>query len=297
MSRPTRDITSGRAYLDLQALARRKGRPTDELVVLFILERFLYRLSRSVHRERLVLKGGMLLAAFDERRPTRDVDLLARGTQNDIDVVAALIRQVLDVEVDDGVSFDTAQLDARIIREHELYAGVRVVVPARVGRARHPLRVDVNVGDPVTPAPREVRFPALLAGPFPVVAYPIETVLAEKIVTMIDRGDTTTRDRDFADVVLLTRRPDIDAGRLAAAIGATAAHRHSTLRPLREVLVTLGTLRQRQWTSFLQRHDPSAELPETYAATIALVAAFADPILSGAVASGRWEPVRRTWLP
>lgn len=297
MSRPTRDITSGRAYLDLQALARRKGRPTDELVVLFILERFLYRLSRSVHRERLVLKGGMLLAAFDERRPTRDVDLLARGTQNDIDVVSALIRQVLDVEVDDGVSFDTAQLDARIIREHELYAGVRVVVPARVGRARHPLRVDVNVGDPVTPAPREVRFPALLAGPFPVVAYPIETVLAEKIVTMIDRGDTTTRDRDFADVVLLTRRPDIDAGRLAAAIGATAAHRHSTLRPLREVLVTLGTLRQRQWTSFLQRHDPSAELPETYAATIALVAAFADPILSGAVASGRWEPVRRTWLP
>jgi predicted nucleotidyltransferase component of viral defense system len=261
------------------------------------LERFLYRLSRSAHRERLVLKGGMLLAAFDERRPTRDVDLLARGTHNDIDVVAALIREVLDVKVDDGVSFDTARLDARIIREHELYAGVRVVVPARVGRAQHPLRVDVNVGDPVTPAPLEVRFPALLAGPFPVVAYPIETILAEKIVTMIDRGDTTTRERDFADVVLLTRRPDIDAGRLAAAIEATASHRHSTLRPIRQVLVTLGTLRQRQWTSFLHRHDLAAELPETYEATIALVADFADPLLSGAVTSGRWEPVRRTWMP
>ncbi len=184
------------------------------------------------------------LAAFGERRPTRDVDLLARATQSDIDSVAALVREVLAVEVDDGVVFDVAQLTARVIREHETYAGVRVMVPARVDRARHPLRVDVNVGDPVTPAPIEVDFPALLGGRFPVAAYPIETVLAEKIVTMIDRGDTTTRERDFADVVLLARRSVIDASRLSAAIEATAAHRRSDLRPLREVLITLGALRQ-----------------------------------------------------
>lgn len=213
MTRPTRQSAAGRAYLDLQALARRQRRPTDELVVLFVLERFLYRLSLSAHRERLVLKGGMLLAAFDERRPTRDVDLLARATDNEVDTVAALVRDVLAVQVDDGVVFDAAALTARVIREHEAYAGVRVVVPARVGRARQPLRVDVNVGDPVTPGPLEVAFPALLTEPFRVVAYPIETVLAEKIVTMVDRGDTTTRERDFADVVLLARRPDIDAGR------------------------------------------------------------------------------------
>lgn len=70
MNRPSRDSAEGRAYLDLRAKARREGRPTDELLVLYILERFLYRVSISAHRSRLVLKGGMLLAAFDERRPT-----------------------------------------------------------------------------------------------------------------------------------------------------------------------------------------------------------------------------------
>jgi|AntDryMetagUQ889_1029465.scaffolds.fasta_scaffold14999_1 predicted nucleotidyltransferase component of viral defense system len=295
MTRPSRHTSAGRAYLDLRALARRDGRPTDEVLVLFVLERFLYRLSLSAHRERLVLKGGMLLAVFEERRPTRDVDLLARATRNNVETVVALIRDVLAVEADDGVVFDTAGLTARVIREGEIYAGVRIVVPARVDRARHPLRVDVNVGDPVTPAPVEVDFPALLAEPFRVVAYPIETVLAEKIVTMIDRGDATTRERDFADVVLLTRRPEIDAKRLSEAIAATASHRRSELRALQDVLVTLGIVRQGQWERFVRRHDLGADLPDNYGEAIAMVAEFADPLLSGAVTSGHWDPLRRTW--
>ncbi len=182
-----------------------------------------------------------------------------------------------------------------MIRSDERYAGVRIVVPARLDRARRPLRVDVSVGDPVTPAPAEIDFPALLAEPFRVVAYPIETVLAEKIVTMIDRGDATRRERDFADVVLLTRRPAITAGPLAAAIAATASHRDSELRPLREVLVSLGALRQGEWGRFVRRHDLGPDLPGTYEEAIVTVAEFADPVVTGAVTSGRWDPVRRTW--
>jgi nucleotidyltransferase AbiEii toxin of type IV toxin-antitoxin system len=295
MTRATRGTPAGRAYLDLRALARRDGRPTDEVLVLFVLERFLYRLSLSAYRERLVLKGGMLLAAFGERRPTRDVDLLARATDNDVDTAAALVRDVLAVEVDDGIVFDPAGLTARVIRSDERYAGVRIVVPARLDRARCPLRVDVSVGDPVTPAPVEIDFPALLAEPFRVVAYPIETVLAEKIVTMIDRGDATTRERDFADVVLLTRRPAITVGPLAAAIAATASHRGSGLRPLREVLVSLGALRQGEWSRFVRRLDLGPDLPATYEEAIAIVAEFADPVVTGAVTSGRWDPVQRKW--
>lgn len=295
MSRPTRDTLSGRAYLDLRALARRQRRPTDELLMLFVLERFLYRVSLSAHRARLVLKGGMLLAALAERRPTRDVDLLAYATDNDVETVAVLVREVLAVDVEDGVEFDIPALTARAIREEERYAGVRIVVPAHVDRARQPLRVDVNVGDPVTPAPIEVDFPALLDKPFRVVAYPIETVLAEKLVTMIDRGDTTTRERDFADIVLLTARPRIEASRLAAAIEATASHRHSQLRPLRQVLISLGAVRQRQWEQYVRRTHPGAGLPPTYQQAIAIAADFADPILTRAVTSGQWDPLRRTW--
>ena len=250
MTRPSRATTSGRAYLDLLARARREGRPADELLTLYVLERFLYRLSVSAHRDRLVLKGGMLLSAFGRRRPTRDIDLLAKATSNEPAAVAALIREITAVEADDGVVYDTEQMTTRMVREQNLYAAVRVAVPARVDRARQPLRIDVNVGDPVTPAPAVVSYPALLGEPFPLLAYAIETVLAEKLVTMVARGDTTTRDRDFADVLLLAGHRDIDAASLSAAI---ATFRQVDLRPVSDALRTLGRDRQGDWQRFIAR--------------------------------------------
>lgn len=295
MSRPSRDSPAGRAYLELQARARREGRPTDELLVLYILERFLYRLSVSAHRDRLVLKGGMLLAAYDERRPTADVDLLAQWMSNDAEAIAGLVREILAVEVEDGVVFEPLELRVEVIREADLYSGVRIVVPANLARARHPLRVDVNIGDPVTPAPVEVEYPALLAEPFNVVGYPLETVLAEKIVTMVDRGDATTRERDFADVFVLTKRYAVGAAELAAAVRATGRHRQSDLRPLRSVLVTLGTARQSDWARFVQRSGLAHEVPAEYAEVIAAIADFADPILGGERTAGEWDPGARAW--
>lgn len=295
MSRPSRETVTGRAYLDLQARARREGRPTDELFVLYVLERFLYRLSLSDLRDRLVLKGGMLLAAFGDRRPTRDVDLLALSVSNDIAAVAAVVRTVLAVEVDDGVVFEPDRLTTEIIREQDIYAGVRMAVPARLHRAQHPLRIDVNVGDPVTPGPVEVQYPALLGNPFPVVGYPIETVLAEKIVTMIDRGDATTRERDFADVAILIRHHEIRASGLAAAISATGAHRGSELRPLRDVLTNLGRERQADWARFVSRAGVEKDLPASYDDTISAVIGFADPVLRGEVEACRWAPDTQSW--
>lgn len=295
MSRPSRDSAGGRAYLDLQARARREGRPTDELLVLYVLERFLYRLSTSSHRSQLVLKGGMLLGAFDERRPTADVDLLATAVANDVETITAVVREVLAIEVDDGMVFEPDELRAQVIRDADPYTGVRITVPARIDRARHPLRVDINVGDPVTPAPVEVNYPALLDEPFELVGYPLETVLAEKIVTMIDRGDATTRDRDFADVYVLTGRHEVDAEQLGAAIRATGDHRGSDLRPLRSVLVDLATARQPDWTRFLARSGLDDAAPATLAEAIGGIAEFADPIIAGDVGGGVWDPAARRW--
>ncbi|HUZ34767.1 MAG TPA: nucleotidyl transferase AbiEii/AbiGii toxin family protein [Streptosporangiaceae bacterium] len=112
MTRPSRATTSGRVYLDLLARARREGRPADELLTLYVLERFLYRVSVSVHRDRLVLKGGMLLSASGQRRPTRDIDLLAKAISNDTAAVAMLIREITAAEADDGVVYETGQMTA-----------------------------------------------------------------------------------------------------------------------------------------------------------------------------------------
>lgn len=295
MSRPGRDTTAGGVYLDLQARARREGRPTDELLVLYVLERFLFRLAQSGHRSHLILKGGMLLAALEERRPTRDVDLLAQAVDNDTEAVGDLVRDVLAVPVDDGVEYDVGRMRAETTRDLDPYPGVRIVVPASVQRARQPLRIDVNIGDPVTPAPVEVAYPTLLGEPFTLLGYPIETVLAEKIVTMIDRGDATTRERDFADVVMLTKRHEIDARSLRTAIDATVAHRESTLRPLTEVLVTLGAERQGDWARYVARAGLAASVPASFAEAITAVAEFADPILTDAVLDGSWLPDAGRW--
>jgi len=295
VNRPRRDTTSGRVYLDLRARARAEGRPTDELLVLYVLERFLYRLSLSSHCDRLILQGGMLLAALDQRRPTRDVDLLATAVANDIDTIAAVLRDIAMIDVDDGVVFDTDRMTTRQIRERDPYAGVRVMVPATVDRAQQPLRVDVNVGDPVTPAPQRIAYPALLGEPFELVGYPIETVLAEKLVTMVALGEVNTRERDFADVLLLTDTHAIDGSRLSQAITATAAHRGTTLRPVGEATGGLGARRQADWQRYLTRAGLADNLPSDYPTAIERIAAFADPILTGSVASGRWSHADGRW--
>lgn len=295
MTRPNRATTAGRAYLDLLARARREGRPGDELLTLYVLERFLFRLSVSAYSDQVVLKGGMLLAAFGRRRPTRDIDLLAKAISNDVASVAALIGEIAALGADDGVMYETGQMTTTTIRELDLYTAVRVTVPARVNRARHPLRIDVNVGDPVTPAPEWIRYPALLDEPFPVLAYPIETVLAEKLVTMVARGDTTTRDRDFADVLLLARQQDIDAANLAKAITATAGFRQIEMRPVRHALRTLGKDRQLQWQNFLSRIGFTDVLPSDFCQAIREVSAFGDPVINSAVTSGHWDHLRGEW--
>jgi predicted nucleotidyltransferase component of viral defense system len=295
MTRPSRATTSGRAYLGLLARARQEGRPADELLRLYVLERFLYRLSVSDHRDRLVLKGGMLLAAFGQRRPTRDIDLLAKATANEHAAVAALIRQIAGIDADDGVGYETGQMTTGTIREHDLYAGVRITVPASIDRARQPLRIDVSVGDPVIPEPVIVSYPALLGGAFPLLAYPIEAVLAEKLVTILARGDTTTRDRDFADILLLAGQRDIDAPSLSDAIAATAAFRRVDLRPISETLTTLGSDRNRDWQRLITRAGLAARLPADYGEAIRQVAAFGDPILTGTSTSARWEHRQSRW--
>ena len=295
MSPVRRDSTAGRAHLDLQALARRSGRPTQELLVLYVLERFLFRLARSAYRDQLVLKGGMLLACLDSRRPTADIDLLAQAMANDVDTIAGVVKVVLAIAVDDGVTYEPDRLSTQVIRDADLYAGVRLAVPARVDRARAVLRVDVNVGDPVTPAPVQVEYPGLLEGPFRLLGYPLATVLAEKVVTMIDRGVATTRERDFADVVILARRHPIAAAELLAAMRATADHRGSTLHPLADYLETLGTARQASWLAYLTRSGLADLVSADYADAINEVASFIDPLLSGAVRSGTWDPVTKSW--
>jgi hypothetical protein len=139
MTRTTRADAGGRAYLDLQSLARRQGRQTQTLMVIYVLEQFLARLEASGYADRLVLKGGMLLAAWDARRATVDADFLARNLNLDEESV---LRRVVDIAalptpVEDGVEFRTDTAKASTTRDGDLYGCVRIAMDATVTGNQH----------------------------------------------------------------------------------------------------------------------------------------------------------------
>lgn len=297
MTRVTRGTASGEAYLDLQNQARRAGRPTQELLQLYVLEGFLARLAASAIRESFVLKGGVLLAAFGSRRPTKDVDLAGIDVANDTGAVLELVRNVLAVEppTEDGIEFVAQTATAETIREDNDYAGVRVEVEAHLASARLPFHVDVNVGDPIWPSPTTVEVPRLRGGdPITLPGYPVHMVHAEKIVTAVQRGTANTRWRDFGDIFTLSRRHPINADDLTHAIDEVAHHRDTTIRPLAEVLDGYAELGQARWSGWRRRAN-SDHLPEQFAPVLDAVFAFADPVLTGQGSAGTWNPDARKW--
>lgn len=196
MAGPSRATVASAAYQDLRKLARAQGRSTDELLVFYVLERFLFRLSSSPYADQFTLKGGLLLATLDARRPTRDGDLLAKLTRDE-NIVRNRISEIARITSADGVEFLPEDIRTETIREGDLYEGFRVSMPARVASAKVKLQLDINFGDPVTPGAVESRYPQLLANAaFPIKGYPLETVLAEKLTTAISLGDANTRERD-----------------------------------------------------------------------------------------------------
>lgn len=234
MVNPTRGTTAGRVYNDLRNLARRSSRSTDEIMVEYVLERFLYRLSLSpLGQEHFVLKGGLLLAQFGARRMTRDIDILGRAFPGDEAEIIRRIATISGNEVDDGVTFDPTTLRTVPIREEDEYHGLRLSMAASIARARLKLQLDVSFGDPVTPAPQTIHYPQQLTSEsFQILGYPIATVIAEKLTTAVSLGDLNTRDRDYADLYRLLTLNNLDGDELTTALAATAAHRGIALKPL-----------------------------------------------------------------
>ncbi|MFE9653250.1 nucleotidyl transferase AbiEii/AbiGii toxin family protein [Micromonospora sp. NPDC006431] len=294
-TRPTRATVAGRAYLDLQNLARRTSRPTDELHQVYALEGFLARLAHSSYADRLVLKGGVLMAAYAARRPTRDVDLQGRWISNDTHYVLGIVREVASLPLDDGLVFDATTATAETIRDDDIYAGVRVSLTGRLAAARLAFHVDVNVGDPIWPDPQPIKLPRLLHGEVVVTGYPLPMVYAEKLVTALQRGEANTRWRDFADVYLLSGQHNVDGGELALAVRRVAEYREVVPTLLSEVLDGYAVLAQTRWAAWRRKHRLDDRLPQDFGLVLQRVFALADPALAGSSAGRTWSAASVGW--
>ncbi|HJQ47000.1 MAG TPA: nucleotidyl transferase AbiEii/AbiGii toxin family protein [Amycolatopsis sp.] len=300
MTRVTRQKEAGRAYLDLQNRARRERRNTQELLTLYVVERWLARLSRSAYTEQFVLKGGMLLATFGARRPTADADALARDMANDEATVVARIVEIAGLADNDGVEFRTNTVTARTIRDEALYAGVRVTMDARLATATVRFRIDVNFGDPVTPAPQMIDLPALRPddAPIRILGYPIETVLAEKITTAITLGAANTRVRDYADIYTLIGKHDLQHATVRDALMATGKFRGTPLQPLSAAIDDLADLRHATYTAYRTSLGADGEhLPQAFSTIVDTVATFADHLIEAQPLSTTWHAQDQSWHP
>jgi Nucleotidyl transferase AbiEii toxin, Type IV TA system len=240
--------------------ARETGRAFQELLQLFAMERFLYRLSRSSHAQSFVLKGALMLRVWDApaARPTKDVDLLGK-LDNSLENLTKVVREICVVEgvEADGLVFNTASVQASRIKEDAGYEGVRVRFEGLLGKARAPMQLDVGFGDVVVPAAQNIEYPTLLELPAPrMKGYPRETVVAEKFEAMVKLGTLNSRMKDFYDIWLLSRQFSFDGATLARAVAATFANRKTTIDLNPVALTTVfsqSAVAAIQWKAFVRK--------------------------------------------
>jgi predicted nucleotidyltransferase component of viral defense system len=241
-------------------LAKRSGEEFQLTLDRYAVERLLYRLSISRHREDFLLKGAMLFRHWfqQEHRPTRDADFLYFGAP-DPQWMEQIVRELCALAVDDGLVFDLTNIRVSAIREDARYEGLRVQLRARLGSADCLIQWDVGFGDAVTPAPEDAVLPCLLEE-LPSASlriYPRETVFAEKLEAIVVLGMANSRMKDYFDLLNLVREGRMDAIALAQAVAATFQRRGT---PIPEAMPTGLTesfardaAKQRQWRAFLDR--------------------------------------------
>jgi hypothetical protein len=282
------------------------GNDYQRVLTRYAIERLLVRICRSPARDHYILKGAMLFATWPEHafRPTGDLDLLGEGDPSPKGI-ATLFVDICQIDGGpDGIVFDPSTLLVEAVRGEENNRGARVTVIGSVGAARARVQVDIGFGDHVHPAAKRGIFPGLLAGlpAAEMLMYPPETVVAEKLETMIRFGEANGRIKDFYDIWVTARTFEFDLATLTEAVLGTM-QRRQTADPRGLPVALLPAFAERAatqalWTGFLRRNPP-ALTPPPFGDLLGELRQFFGPVL-GALANlgaqqGHWDPHRRGW--
>lgn len=261
-------IKSSRQLKDLiRNLSKKKSADAQILIRNYMMERFLERISLSEYKDKFILKGGMLVAAMVglDARSTMDIDATVKGANVSVDDVENIIAAIIEVQIEDGVIFRVKRIQ-EVMDEAE-YPGIRVSMETLFDGVTTPLKIDISTGDAITPREIKYRFKLMLEErTIEVWAYNLETVLAEKVETIISRNVTNTRMRDFYDIYVLLKLYGDSLNRevLHDALIATSKKRESTERvqEAEKVFedVLESTVMQNLWASYQRKFTYAQDL-------------------------------------
>ena len=250
---------------------------------IYMMERFLERLARSEYRDNFIIKGGILVTAMIgvAHRSTMDIDTSMKNLNLSAEDALQVVNQVKDIDLDDGVSFEVKDV-SNIMDEME-YPGIRVTMNANVGRLITPLKIDISTGDVITPRAIEFNYDLLLEDrSISLWSYNLETILAEKLQTVLARGILNTRMRDFYDIRMLldTYEDKVNKAVLKDAFAATCKKRGTDhlQEQAEEIIKIIEADEQLQvlWRAYQKKYSYAAEID--YASVISGVRKLMDSI-------------------
>ena len=264
-------ITTARQLKDLvRNLSKKKSADAQILMRNYMMERFLERISLSEYKNQFILKGGMLVAAMVglDARATMDLDATIKGTNVSVEDVEMIISQIISIPLNDGVSFRIKRISE--IMEEADYPGVRVSMETKFDGVITPLKIDISTGDIITPREIKYNFNLMLENrTIEVWAYNLETVLAEKLETVISRNVTNTRMRDFYDIYILQKLygEQLSKDVLWDALVATAKKRETLeqieTEDIDEVFdeIQSSSVMENLWKAYQRNYSYSADIP------------------------------------
>jgi predicted nucleotidyltransferase component of viral defense system len=287
----------------LKNIADKEQKPFDFILMLYFIERLLYRLSISRYNNQFVLKGGLLLYTImnEQARATKDIDLLARQMTSNLDELKSIFTEIAGIESNDGVIYNTENITSERIKEDADYEGVRIKLAACLGNARKILQFDIGFGDVVVPKPLIMEYPTLLDMDKPIIqAYTKESVISEKFEAMLYLAEANSRMKDFYDIYSLCINYDFDGRVLYEAIMQTLIRRATPLSKTPAVFTNdfiQNKDKHIQWNAFRRRANVAEGIE--FNEIVETIFEFLNPIFESVVAEreffGNWNRNDRKW--
>lgn len=250
--------TSAQVKSIVNTIAKQQNLKPQEVFQMYFFERVLKRIEKSRYRDIFIIKGGLLIASLIgiESRTTMDMDVTIKGMAVNKDSITSMMKEILKKDTDDGTTFSLKDISE--IRENDDYEHYRISIMAHLGKTNNPMKLDITTGDFITPKEQLYEYPLMFdSGYINIMAYPIETILAEKIETIIRRNIATTRMRDFYDVYVLYKlyQQTINFDLLKIAIQNTSSQRDSVMliQESKEITddIKIDSQLKRNWVNYI----------------------------------------------